>query len=91
MTCGTGNVTKTATTSPIFFSRRRFRSAPRSFPRDGRFIVYTSDESGRDEIYVQPFPEGGRRTTVSSNGGQNPRWSRDGRELSTPRGAPWWR
>jgi Tol biopolymer transport system component len=47
---------------------------------DGRFIAYASDVSGRYEVYVQPFPEGARHQ-VSLAGGQNPRWSRDGREI----------
>ena len=48
---------------------------------DGRFLVYLSNESGRYEIYVRPFPEGGGRTAVSTNGGTQPRWSRDGKEI----------
>ena len=48
---------------------------------DGRFLVYRSNESGRNEIYVRPFPEGGARTAVSTNGGEQPRWSRDGKEI----------
>lgn len=48
---------------------------------DGRYVVYVSEESGQREIYVQSFPEGGRKITVSSNGGVQPRWSRDGKEL----------
>ena len=48
---------------------------------NGRYLAYLSDESGRFEVYVQPFPEGGRKITVSSNGGVQPRWSRDGKEL----------
>ena len=48
---------------------------------DGRFVVYLSNESGRNEIYVRPFPEGGARTAVSTNGGTQPRWSRDGKEI----------
>ena len=66
---------------PHLFLQTPFSERTPKLSPDGRFIVYASDESGRDEIYVQPFPEGGRRSTVSSNGGQNPRWSRDGREL----------
>jgi eukaryotic-like serine/threonine-protein kinase len=49
---------------------------------DGRWIAYSSDESGRFEVYVRPFPE--TQTThwlVSSLGGSIPRWSRDGKEL----------
>ena len=48
---------------------------------DGRWLVYQSDESGRYEIYVQAFPEPGRKVTVSKGGGTLPRWRRDGREL----------
>jgi len=48
---------------------------------DGRYVAYVSNESGEEEVYVQPFPEGGRRWTVSTNGGRQPRWSRDGSEL----------
>ena len=40
-----------------------------------------SDESGRDEIYVQSYPSGAYRIPVSTGGGFSPRWSRDGREL----------
>src|SRR5207244_3241821 len=48
---------------------------------DGRWIAYQSDRSGRDEIYVQPFPGPGAEELVSTEGGHNPRWSRSGREL----------
>jgi Tol biopolymer transport system component len=49
---------------------------------DGRGLAYDSDESGRTEVYVRPFPaiEGGR-WQVSTDGGGRPAWSRDGREL----------
>jgi hypothetical protein len=48
---------------------------------DGRWIAYTTDESGSDEIYVAAASGEGRRTRVSSDGGAFPRWSRDGTEL----------
>ena len=48
---------------------------------NGRYLAYTSDESGRIEVYVQAFPEGGRRSTISTEGGDQPLWSRDGKEL----------
>ncbi len=48
---------------------------------DGRWIAYTSEESGGEEVYVLPFPLTGERWRVSTNGGADPLWSRDGREL----------
>jgi Tol biopolymer transport system component/tRNA A-37 threonylcarbamoyl transferase component Bud32 len=51
------------------------------FSPDGRWIAYTSDESGQDEVYVRPFPAEGRAWRVSASGGKQPRWRRDGREL----------
>jgi serine/threonine protein kinase/Tol biopolymer transport system component len=54
------------------------------FPRlspDGHWIAYTSNESGRTEVLVQSFPDAGARTQISTSGGIEPVWSRDGREL----------
>jgi Tol biopolymer transport system component len=49
---------------------------------DGRWIAYQSDESGRNEVYVRPFPEVSKgRWQVSPTGGTRPLWSRDGREF----------
>ncbi len=48
---------------------------------DGRWIAYSSSESGRFEVIVESFPEKGGRWQVSLDGGRNPRWRRDGREL----------
>lgn len=59
----------------------RFQESKGQFSPDGRWIAYQSDESGRLEIYVQPFPGPGRRTLVSSDGGDEARWRQDGREL----------
>ncbi len=53
---------------------------PRSSP-DGRYVAYVSDESGRNEVYLRPFPQGGPQTVVSSDGGTQVRWHRDGKEL----------
>jgi len=52
-----------------------------SFSPDGTWLAYGSDETGRDEIYVVPFPGPGPRIQVSTEGGRSPAWSRDGREL----------
>jgi eukaryotic-like serine/threonine-protein kinase len=48
---------------------------------DGRWIAFVTDESGRSEVVVQPFPGPGARTQVSVTGGIEPVWSRDGRRL----------
>ena len=53
---------------------------PRLSP-DGRWLAYVSNESGRYEVYVQAFPGAGEKTTVSTDGGYEPVWSPDGREL----------
>ena len=51
------------------------------FSPDGHFVAYESNESGNPEIYVAAFPWTGAKWQVSTNGGGEPRWSRDGREL----------
>ncbi len=48
---------------------------------DGRFVAFVSNESGREEIYVQTFPEPGGKWQVSSGGGSDPSWRGDGKEL----------
>jgi hypothetical protein len=48
---------------------------------DGRWLAYVSDEAGREEVYVQAYPGLGRRVQISTNGGREPVWSADGREL----------
>jgi Tol biopolymer transport system component len=55
-------------------------AAPKLSP-DGRFVAYSSDESGRQEVYLRPFPSGAGRWQASVAGGGQPRWSRDGKEL----------
>jgi len=54
--------------------------APRISP-DSHFVAYQSDESGRYEVYVSPFPTGDRRFLISTAGGTTPKWSRRGDEL----------
>jgi serine/threonine-protein kinase len=51
------------------------------FAPDGRSVAYNSDESGRPEIFVRPFPEDGARVQVSVNGGARPVWSGDGKRI----------
>jgi Tol biopolymer transport system component/predicted Ser/Thr protein kinase len=52
-----------------------------TFSPDGRFLAYQSNESGRQEIYVQSFPGPGGKWQVSSTGGTEPHWRADGKEL----------
>jgi serine/threonine-protein kinase len=51
------------------------------FSRDGHWIAYESDETGRSEVYVRPFPGPGGKWQVSTDGGEKPVWARNGREL----------
>lgn len=67
-----------------------FNERSPAFSPDGRWIAYVSDESGRDEVYVLPFPGPGRRTVVSRNGGRELVWSRDGTELFYRNGNEIW-
>jgi len=54
--------------------------APQLSP-DGRWLAYTSNESGREQVYVERFPEGGSKRQISYDGGAQPRWRGDGKEL----------
>jgi Tol biopolymer transport system component len=56
------------------------KDEPRFSP-DGRWVVYYSNESGRPEVYAQPFPGPGERVRLSTHGGSQPRWRGDGGEL----------
>jgi eukaryotic-like serine/threonine-protein kinase len=48
---------------------------------DGKWLAYLTNETGRVEVYVTPFPGGGPKWQVSTSGGASPRWRRDGKEL----------
>jgi eukaryotic-like serine/threonine-protein kinase len=52
-----------------------------AFSPDGRYLAYVSGESGQDEVYVRHFPRGAGKWQLTRQGGMDPRWSRDGREL----------
>jgi Tol biopolymer transport system component/tRNA A-37 threonylcarbamoyl transferase component Bud32 len=66
---------------PFPFVATPFDENDARFSPDGRFVAYTSNESGRQEIYVRRFPLDGDRWQVSRSGGASPRWSRDGKEI----------
>jgi Tol biopolymer transport system component len=62
-------------------TRTPYNEIQASVSPEGRWIAFSSDQSGRLEVYVQSFPKAGAQTTVSVGGGLQPRWSPDGREL----------
>jgi tRNA A-37 threonylcarbamoyl transferase component Bud32 len=68
------------TPRPIAANPSAIEIMPRISP-NGRWIAFTTDESGRNEVVVQPFPGPGGRVQVSVNGGAEPVWSRDGHSL----------
>jgi Tol biopolymer transport system component len=63
------------------FLKTQFTEGAQSFSPDGRWMVYVSDESGRPEVYVQPYPGPGGKYQISTDGGLEPRWNPNGREL----------
>jgi eukaryotic-like serine/threonine-protein kinase len=66
---------------PLPFLQTSFDELQGQVSPDSKWIAFTSNESGRNEIYVQSFPAGGARWLVSSGGGTLARWRRDGKEL----------
>jgi Tol biopolymer transport system component len=58
------------------FNERNSRLSP-----DGHWLAYSSDESGRDEVFIQSFPVAGAKVQVSSNGGTQPVWARNGKSV----------
>ncbi len=67
--------------SPKPYLQTKHRELSGIFSPDGRWVSYFSDESGRNEVYVQGFPERRGKWLVSTEGGQFPRWRADGKEL----------
>ncbi len=70
-----------AATIPLVASERFNERTPALSP-DGRYLAYTSNESGRFEVFVRPYPNAdGGKWQVSRDGGEEPKWSHSGREL----------
>ena len=72
--------------SLAIFEDTPYNEAQAQLSPNGQWITYTSNESGRDEVYVQAFPKPARKRQVSSGGGAMPRWRADGHELFYLRG-----
>jgi Tol biopolymer transport system component len=66
---------------PEMFLGTPFDEGRPAFSPDGRWLAYDSDESGRTEVYVLPYPGQGGKVQVSAGGGRGPLWARSGREL----------
>src|SRR5262249_11455535 len=65
---------------PHAFLATKFLESAAVFSPDGRWLAYVSNESGRNEIYVRPFPGPGEKVQVSTDGGGEPFWPRNGHE-----------
>ena len=76
-----GRVSLGAAESAELIIATEFRESAPSMAPGGDWIAYFSNESGTDEVYVQRFPELGDKVTISTAGGREPVWSRDGTEL----------
>jgi Tol biopolymer transport system component len=69
------------TRAPVLLLKTEANELWGQFSPDGRFVAYQSNETGRYEIYLRPFPGDGGSVPVSTAGGVYPRWSRDGKEV----------
>ena len=65
----------------VRYLQTQFSETEPQFSPDGKWISYTSDESGQAEIYLRAFPSGSTRIQVSIAGGRIARWRQDGKEL----------
>ena len=66
---------------PYPFLQTEFNETHSQMSPDGRWVAYVSDESGRPEVYVQSFAASGGKWQISTSGGDQPKWRRDGKEL----------
>nr|MDQ2970043.1 hypothetical protein [Acidobacteriota bacterium] len=66
---------------PRAFAQTKFNEGSPRFSPDGRWIAYSSNESGRNEIYVQEYPGPGAKIQISTEGGTDPVWKPNGGEL----------
>jgi eukaryotic-like serine/threonine-protein kinase len=84
---GAKTASAAAEAKPQPFLDTRFTHGNLQFSPDGKWVAYESDESGRNEIYVVPYPGPGGKSQASNDGGTQPRWNRNGRELFFRSGA----
>ena len=72
---------KAGGSTPVKFLATNADEGQPQFSPDGHWVAYTSNESGKNEVYVRPFPSGSGQWKVSANGGVEPRWSAGGKEI----------
>ena len=85
---GTFPLTSDIWALPLFGERKpfpvvqsEFNEAQGALSPDGRWIAYTTDETGQPNVHIQPFLRAGGKQRISPNGGRNPHWRGDGKEL----------
>jgi eukaryotic-like serine/threonine-protein kinase len=74
-------VTLTGDRRPQLFRSSLANEIMPVFSPDGKWLAYESDQSGKEEVYVSPFPSGAAQYEVSTNGGERPVWRRNGKEI----------
>ena len=67
--------------APLAIAATRYEEANGRFSPDGRTIAYSSNETGKEEVFLQPFPPDAGKLQVTSAGGTAPRWGPDGKRL----------
>src|SRR5580698_8465748 len=72
---------KSGEQKPFSVVATNFGDMTPSFSPDGKWLAYANNETGRLEVYIQPFPSGAGRWQVSTAGGSRPNWRKDGKEL----------
>ena len=81
---GNGDIVALSTlgpSAPVPVATSRFTELEPALSPDERWVAYVSNESGRNEVYVTPFPGGGSHWQISNGGGGSPVWSADGKQL----------
>jgi Tol biopolymer transport system component len=78
---GIATLPLTGGTTPRMLVQSPFPNVEPSLSPDGHWLAYASPETGRNEVYVQPYPPTGERWQISNDGGRQPIWRADGREL----------
>ena len=67
--------------TPTPWLETAFSEGGAAFSPDGRWIAYVSNDSGRNDVYIRPYPGPGEKITISTEGGNEVMWARNGREL----------